>query len=114
MFSLKIKKQPFDLQTALNTWSTSAPQHPVSKFRGKPKRADEPAVNAWLALVKKGCTARGVPKGYWPAVALHFMGKKARRRMEEVARVMRALHGDVQWAWTWKQFSAVAGKMGCE
>ncbi|KAI0351229.1 hypothetical protein OH77DRAFT_1430035 [Trametes cingulata] len=104
---------PFDLPNALKTWGTSAPDHPVPEFKGKPKRKDDPSPAAWLNTIEKGCTARSVPKAHWPAVAKHFMGKKARGRVLEVEKVMRALHGE-QWEWRWKDFRVAVMNMGCE
>ena len=93
-------------------WDTT-PDHPVPEFKGKPKRKEDLNVEAWLALVEQGCSARKVPRAHWPAVATHFMNKKARGRVREVEKVMRALHGE-QWAWTWRSFSAAVLNMGCE
>ncbi|KAI1795400.1 hypothetical protein LXA43DRAFT_1058543 [Ganoderma leucocontextum] len=112
MFSaFGIGTKPFDLVAALETWSTSAPDHPVPEFKGKPKRKEDPTAEAWLDLVENGCTARHVPKTHWPDVAKHFMGKKPRGRVAEVEKVMRALHGE-QWAWTWKNFRVAVLNMG--
>ncbi|KAI0776627.1 hypothetical protein BD413DRAFT_521402, partial [Trametes elegans] len=104
---------PFDLPTALKDWATTAPDHPVPEFRGKPKRKDDLTADAWLTRVEKGSTARNVPKVHWPAVAKHFMVKKARARVLEVEKVMRALHG-AQWDWCWKNFRVAVLNMGCE
>ncbi|KAI0632681.1 hypothetical protein C8Q77DRAFT_1119159 [Trametes polyzona] len=103
--------RPFDLQVALKEWKTTTADHPVPEFKGKPKRKDDPTTDAWLGLVEKGCTARTVPKAHWPAVAKHFMGKKARSRVLEVEKVMRALHGP-QWDWRWKDFKVAVMNMG--
>ncbi len=105
--------RPFDLQVALKEWGTTATDHPVPEFKGKPKRKDDPTAEAWLNLVEKGCCARTVPKAHWPAVAKHFMGKKARGRALELEKVMRALHGQ-QWDWRWKDFRVAVLNMGCE
>ena len=115
MFSaFGIGAKPFDLAAALESWSTSAPDHPaVPEFKGKPKRKDDPTAEAWLNLIESGCTARRVPKAHWPDVAKHCMGKKPRGRVAEVEKVMRALHGE-QWAWTWKNFRVAVLNMGCE
>ncbi|KAI0363924.1 hypothetical protein BV20DRAFT_975034 [Pilatotrama ljubarskyi] len=103
--------QPFDLQATLKTWATSGPDHSIPEFKGKPKRKDDPSTGAWLTAVEKGCTARSVPKIHWPSVAKHFMGKKARGRVLEVEKVMRALHGE-QWDWRWKDFKVAVMNMG--
>ncbi|KAI0702771.1 hypothetical protein C8Q76DRAFT_684877 [Earliella scabrosa] len=103
--------RPFDLQAALDSWATTAPDHPVPEFKGKPKRKDDPTAEAWLDLVEKGCSGRRVPKSHWPDVAKHFMVKKARGRVAELEKVMRAMHGE-QWAWTWKNFRVAVMNMG--
>ncbi|KAI0742457.1 hypothetical protein C8Q80DRAFT_1328571 [Daedaleopsis nitida] len=112
MFSaFSLMGTPFDLQATLDSWATSAPEHSVPQFNGKPKRKDEPAPGAWLDLVEQGCSARRVPKTHWPAVAKHFMAKKARGRVCEVEKVMMALHGE-QWTWSWKNFRVAVLNMG--
>ncbi|KAI0334301.1 hypothetical protein GY45DRAFT_1242983 [Cubamyces sp. BRFM 1775] len=103
--------RPFDLPSALASWTTTSPDHPVPEFKGKPKRKDDPTTETWLALVEKGCYVRSVPKAHWPAVAKHFMGKKARGRVLQVEKVMRALHGE-QWEWRWKDFKVAVMNMG--
>lgn len=105
--------RPFDLAVALKEWSTTTADHLVPEFKGRPKRKDDPTAEAWLNLVDKGCSARAVPKTHWPAVAKHFMGKKARGRVLELEKVMRALHGE-QWDWRWKDFRVAVLNMGCE
>ncbi|KAH9925660.1 uncharacterized protein BXZ73DRAFT_49800 [Epithele typhae] len=111
MFSLIFGPTTFNLESALKDWDASAPDHLVPEFRGKPKRKDDPSAAAWLALVEGACAARKIPRAHWPAVALHFMGKKPRARVGEVEKVMRALHGE-GWAWTWANFSAAVKNMG--
>ncbi|KAH9886924.1 hypothetical protein C8Q73DRAFT_714028 [Cubamyces lactineus] len=103
--------RPFDLASALASWSATSPDHPVPEFKGKPKRKDDPTTETWLVLVEKGCYARSVPKAHWPAVAKHFMGKKARSRVLQVEKIMRALHGE-QWEWRWKDFKVAVMNMG--
>ncbi|KAI0640964.1 hypothetical protein C8Q79DRAFT_1107013 [Trametes meyenii] len=102
---------PFDLPAALKAWTTTNTEHSVPEFKGRPKRKDDLAPDAWLALVEKGSSVRSVPKSHWPAVAKHFMGKKARSRVLEVEKVMRALHGE-QWDWRWKDFKVAVMNMG--
>ncbi|RPD53653.1 hypothetical protein L226DRAFT_611221 [Lentinus tigrinus ALCF2SS1-7] len=112
MFSaFSFGSRPFDLKTALESWATTSPEHPVPEFKGKPKRKDDPTTEVWLTAVETGCNARRVPKTQWPDVAKHFMAKKARGRVTEVEKVMRALHGE-QWAWTWKNFRVAVLNMG--
>ena len=114
MFSaFSLSSRPFDLQAALQSWATTSQDHLVPEFKGKPKRKDDPTTEAWLTAVENGCNARRVPKTHWPDVAKHFMVKKARGRVTEVEKVMRALHGD-QWAWTWKNFRVAVLNMGCK
>ncbi|KAL1938297.1 hypothetical protein VTO73DRAFT_11748 [Trametes versicolor] len=103
--------RPFDLAVALKEWTTTTADHLVPEFKGRPKRKDDPTAEAWLNLVDKGCSARAVPKTHWPAVAKHFMGKKARGRVLELEKVMRALHGQ-QWDWRWKDFRVAVLNMG--
>ncbi|OSD03855.1 hypothetical protein PYCCODRAFT_1451544 [Trametes coccinea BRFM310] len=103
--------RPFDLAAALQSWNTTNADHPVPEFKGKPKRKEDPTTDAWLVLVEKGCSARSVPKAHWPAVAKHFMGKKARSRVLQVEKVMHALHGE-QWEWRWKDFKLAVMNMG--
>ncbi|KAI0334302.1 hypothetical protein GY45DRAFT_1318794 [Cubamyces sp. BRFM 1775] len=93
---------PFDLPSTLASWDTTCTDHLVPKFRGKPKRKDDPAVDAWLKLVKEGCIARRVPKAHRPDIAKHFMGKKARSRVLAVEKVMRVVRGE-SWGWRWKE-----------
>ncbi|KAI0669039.1 hypothetical protein C8Q78DRAFT_1071052 [Trametes maxima] len=102
---------PFDLPAALKAWAMTNAEHLVPEFKGRPKRKDDLTPDAWLALVEKGSLARSVPKAHWPAVAKHFMGKKARSRVLEVEKVMRALHGE-QWDWRWKDFKVAVMNMG--
>ncbi|KAH9886923.1 hypothetical protein C8Q73DRAFT_714024 [Cubamyces lactineus] len=95
---------PFDLPSTLASWDTTGADHPVPKFRGKPKRNDDPTIDAWLKLVKEGCIARRVPKSRRPDVAKHFMSKKARSRVLDVEKVMRVVRGE-NWEWRWKDVS---------
>ncbi|KAI0705971.1 hypothetical protein C8T65DRAFT_809545 [Cerioporus squamosus] len=112
MFSaFSLTSRPFDLAATIEAWATSSPNHPVSEFKGKPKRKDDPPAEVWLTSVENGCNARRIPKTHWPDVAKHFMVKKARGRVTEVEKVMRALHGD-QWVWTWKNFRVAVLNMG--
>ena len=104
---------PFDLSSTLTLWDTTGTGHPVLKFRGKPKRRDDPTVEAWLKSVKEGCIARRVPKSHRPDIAKHFMSKKARSRVLDVEKVMRAVRGE-SWKWRWKDFKAAVRNMGCE
>lgn len=72
------------------------------RFLGKPKK-DLP-VDDWLAKVAEVCVASGVPQKLWHEVARHFMSDDARRRVEEVEKVMQTAFGHT-WGWKWSSFS---------
>ena len=71
------------------------------RFLGKPKK-DLP-VDDWLAKVAEACVASGIPQKLWHEVARHFMSDDARRRVEEVEKVMQTAFGHT-WGWKWSSF----------
>lgn len=99
------KVKPFDLEPIYAAW-TSPPT-----FQGNPKK-DLP-VEDWLNEIKKGCAERRVPKEYWHKVGYHYMGPKARARIDEVKKVMRNMHGG-KYRWNWKAFKVAMNNMGCK
>lgn len=114
MFStFSLGSKAFDLDTALAEWPNTNPAYAIPTFTGKSKRKNVPTIDAWLGLVEVGCTARKVPRAHWPAVAKHFMSDKAGKRVLEVEKVMRALHGEA-WVWSWKAFRVAVLNMGCK
>ena len=112
MFStFSLGARPFDLRATLESWNSA--EHPVTVFKGKPKRKEDPTVDAWLQSVEEACAFRCVPKTHWPDVARHFMGKKAQGRVVEVEKIMRCVCGD-KWKWDWQGFTQAVSKIGCE
>lgn len=101
--SFKIK--PFDLEPIYASW-TDAP-----KFLGKPKK--DPPVDEWLKQIKAGCIERKIPQEYWPKVAQHYMGDKAKARLNELKAVMEKVHGG-KYKCTWKKYKIAMRNMGCE
>ncbi|TFY68098.1 hypothetical protein EVJ58_g1189 [Rhodofomes roseus] len=70
-----------------------------------------PPVNDWLAQIKAGCIERKVPKDYWHKVGQHYLGEKARKRLDEVKLVMKNMHGG-KYKWNWKSFKTAMRNMG--
>ena len=99
------KIKPFDLEPVYASW----PDGP--RFVGNPKK--DPPVNDWLEQIKAGCIQRKVPDEYWHKVAQHFMGDKARARLEELKTVMVKMHGG-KYRWSWKKFRVAMLNMGCK
>ncbi|KAF8957653.1 hypothetical protein BDZ97DRAFT_99836 [Flammula alnicola] len=97
------KIKAFDLEPIFAEWKDG----PV--FTGNPKK-DLP-VDEWLEKIKDGCIARGVPEEYWYKVAQHFMGPKARARLDELKQVIVKVHGG-KYRWTWKKFKLAMLNMG--
>jgi hypothetical protein len=98
------KIKPFDLEPIYASWK-DAP-----RFTGNRKK--DPPVNDWLEQIKAGCVARKVPDEYWHKVAQHYMGDKAKARLEELKNVMAKMHGG-KYRWTWKKFKIAMCNMGC-
>ncbi|KAJ3563103.1 hypothetical protein NP233_g9160 [Leucocoprinus birnbaumii] len=99
------KIKPFNLQPIYEEWQDGP------YFNGNPKK-DLP-VDEWLEKIKEGCVKRGVPEEYWYKVAQHFMGTKARARLDELKEVIRKVHGG-KYRWTWKKFCIALRNMGWE
>ncbi|KAH9477188.1 hypothetical protein JR316_0011107 [Psilocybe cubensis] len=99
--AFKIKE--FDLEPIYAQWTDG----PV--FTGNPKK-DMP-VEEWLEKIKEGCIARGVPEEYWYKVAQHFMGPKAKARLDELKQVIVKVNGG-KYRWTWKKFKIAVVNLG--
>ncbi|KAJ3482881.1 hypothetical protein NLI96_g6678 [Meripilus lineatus] len=97
------KPKPVDLEPIYAAWS------PAPLFLGNPKK--DPSVDDWLTAIKNGCTERHVPREYWHKVGYHYMGPKARARMDEVKKVMQNMHGG-KYKWNWKSFKVAMKSMG--
>ncbi|KAI0725541.1 hypothetical protein C8Q72DRAFT_587903 [Fomitopsis betulina] len=97
------KIKPFDLEPIFASWSDA----PL--FLGNPKK--DPPVNDWLDQIKAGCIERRVPKDYWHKVGQHYLGAKARKRLDEVKLVMKNMHGG-KYKWNWKSFKIAMRNMG--
>jgi len=97
------KIKPFDLQPIYAEWTGG----PI--FSGNPKK-DLP-VDEWLDQIKAGCIERGVPEEYWYKVAQHFMGPKAKARLNELKQIIVKVHGG-KYRWTWKKFRVAMQNMG--
>ncbi|KAH7907653.1 hypothetical protein BJ138DRAFT_458623 [Hygrophoropsis aurantiaca] len=101
--AFKIKE--FDLQPVYDAWSNPP------KFLGDPKK-DMP-VDEWLGKIKAGCVEHKVPEEYWHKVAQHYMGDKAKNRLEELKKVMAKVNGG-KYRWSWKKFKIAMDNMGWE
>ncbi|TCD62792.1 hypothetical protein EIP91_006410 [Steccherinum ochraceum] len=99
----KFKVKEIDLEPIFASWTTA----PI--FNGNPKR-DLPVVE-WLEQIKAGCKQRNIPRAYWHKVAYHYMGKKAKARLDEVKKVMRNLVGG-KFKWNWKTFKVAMRNLG--
>jgi len=97
------KLKPFDLEPIFAQWKDG----PV--FLGNSKN-DLP-VDEWLEKIREGCVERGVPEEYWYKVAQHFMGPKARTRLDQLKQVIVKVHGG-KYRWTWKKFRIAVQNMG--
>ncbi|KAG6868485.1 hypothetical protein C0993_002250 [Termitomyces sp. T159_Od127] len=97
------KLKPYDLEPIFDTWTNG----PI--FVGNPKK-DLP-VCEWLDKIQEGCEERRVPEEYWYKVAQHFMGPKAKARLDEVKAVIIKVHGG-KYRWTWKKFKIAMQNMG--
>lgn len=99
------KIKDFDLEPIYQSWDKPP------KFYGESKR-DMP-VDDFLQQIKAGCIDRKVPEEYWHKVAQHYMGPKAKARLQEIKRVMAQVHGG-KYRWSWKKFHTAMRNMGCE
>ncbi|KAH8102682.1 hypothetical protein BXZ70DRAFT_890392 [Cristinia sonorae] len=96
---------PYNYQAIYDSW----PDAPV--FSGKVKK--DLAVNVWLAEMKEGCKKRKVPKGLWHRVAQNYLCGRAKRRFEDLKKVMKNMHGG-RYYWNWKKFKIAMRNMGWE
>ncbi|KAJ3506815.1 hypothetical protein NLJ89_g6653 [Agrocybe chaxingu] len=97
------KMKEFNLEPIFEEWKDG----PV--FTGNPKK-DLP-VEEWLEKIREGCVQRGVPEEYWYKVAQHFMGPKAKARLDQLKQVIAKVHGG-KYRWTWKKFKVAMMNMG--
>ncbi|KAG5338274.1 hypothetical protein C0989_007744 [Termitomyces sp. Mn162] len=97
------KLKPYDLEPVFATW-TNGP-----RFEGNPKK-DMP-VDDWLDKIQAGCEERKIPEEYWHKVAQHFMGSKAKARLDELKAVIVKVHGG-KYRWSWKKFKVAMQNMG--
>ncbi|KAF9265119.1 hypothetical protein L218DRAFT_861623 [Marasmius fiardii PR-910] len=97
------KLKPFDLEPIFSSW-TDGP-----RFTGNPKK--DPPVDEWLKKIKAGCEERNVPKEYWHKVGRHFMGEKAKARLDELKSVMAKVHGG-NYRWNWEKYKIAMRNMG--
>ncbi|KAG7087417.1 hypothetical protein E1B28_013385 [Marasmius oreades] len=98
------KIKPYDLEPTFASWK-DAPQ-----FTGNTKK-DTLSVDEWLKTIKAGCVERNVPKEYWHKVGQHYMGEKARSRLNELKGVMAKVHGG-NYRWNWEKFKIAMRNMG--
>ncbi|KAL4244366.1 hypothetical protein ABKN59_010604 [Abortiporus biennis] len=97
------KLKPYELEPVLAEWKSG----PI--YKGNSRK--DPSVKQWLDEIKAGCIERKIPRDYWHKVGYHFMGSKARGRMDEVKKVMRNMHGG-KYKWNWKAFKTAMLNMG--
>lgn len=97
------KVKPFDLEPILEQWKDGP------RFKGNPKK--DPSVEQWLEQIKAGCIERNIPEECWHRVAQHFMGPKAKARLDEVKAVITNVNGGT-YRWTWKKFKIAMTNMG--
>lgn len=98
------KLKPFDLEPIYASW-TDGP-----RFLGDAKT--DPPVDEWLKQIKAGCIERNIPNEYWHKVGQHFMGDRAKARLQELKTVMSKVHGG-KYRWSWKKFKIAMRNMGC-
>ncbi|OSX56961.1 hypothetical protein POSPLADRAFT_1050364 [Postia placenta MAD-698-R-SB12] len=97
------KIKPFDLEPTFASW----PDAP--RFIGNAKK--DPLVSDWLAQIKAGCIERKIPRDYWHKVGQHYLGPKAKARLDNVKLVMKNMHGG-KYKWNWKTFKTAMRNMG--
>ncbi|KAJ4480970.1 hypothetical protein J3R30DRAFT_2384029 [Lentinula aciculospora] len=103
------KLKPYDLDPVYASWK-DAPMfygHDSKNFKSP---RDMP-VDEWLKKIKEGCVDRNVPKEYWHKVAQHYMGEKAKARLDELKAVMAKVHGG-NYRWNWEKFKIAMRNMG--
>ncbi|KAF8056028.1 hypothetical protein FPV67DRAFT_1457408 [Lyophyllum atratum] len=97
------KIKPYDLETVYANWTDG----PI--FKGSAKK-DMP-VDEWLDKIEAGCRERKIPEEYWYKVAQHFLGPKAKARLDELKAVIVQVHGG-KYRWSWKKFRIAMQSMG--
>ncbi|TRM57520.1 hypothetical protein BD626DRAFT_515025 [Schizophyllum amplum] len=97
------KLKAFDLEPVYTEWTTGHDSQ-ADPTRDKP-------VDEWLEAIKAGCKARDVPKECWHKVGQHFMGEKARARLDELKAVMAKVNGGT-YRWSWEKFKIAMRNMG--
>ncbi|GLB44553.1 hypothetical protein LshimejAT787_1701800 [Lyophyllum shimeji] len=97
------KLKPYDLEPVFASWTDG----PI--FKGNPKK-DMP-VEEWLDKIEAGCKDRKIPEEYWYKVAQHFLGPKAKARLDELKAVIVQVHGG-KYRWSWKKFRVAMQSMG--
>jgi hypothetical protein len=98
------KIKPFDLEALYASW----PNAP--RFLGNPKK--DPPLDKWLDDIQAGCIQRKVPQEYWHKVAQHYMGDKAKARLEELKTVIARVQGG-NYRWNWKKYKIAMRNMSC-
>ncbi|KAG2357465.1 hypothetical protein BDR07DRAFT_368926 [Suillus spraguei] len=101
--AFKIKE--FNLEPIYGSWENPP------RFYGESKK-DMP-VDDFLHQIKAGCIDRKVPEEYWHKVAQHYMGDKAKARLQELKNVMAKVNGG-KYRWSWKKFTIAMRNMGWE
>ncbi|KAG2137470.1 hypothetical protein DEU56DRAFT_945936 [Suillus clintonianus] len=99
------KIREFNLEPIYESWDNPP------RFYGESKK-DMP-VDDFLRQIKAGCAERKVPEEYWHKVAQHYMGDKAKARLQELKSVMAKVNGG-KYRWSWKKFSIAMRNMGWE
>ncbi|OJA14455.1 hypothetical protein AZE42_06745 [Rhizopogon vesiculosus] len=101
--AFKIKE--FDLEPIYESWENPP------RFYGESKK--DMHVDDFLQQIKVGCIDRKVPEEYWHKVAQHYMGSKAKARLQELKSVMAKVNGG-KYRWSWKKFQIAMRNMGWE
>ncbi|KAF5383903.1 hypothetical protein D9757_007362 [Collybiopsis confluens] len=106
------KIKPFDLEPVYESWK-DAPMFygHDSVTKGSKLDSRDLPVDEWLTKIKDGCIERSVPREYWHKVAQHYMGEKAKARLDELKVVMAKVHGG-NYRWNWEKFKIAMRNMG--
>ncbi|KAJ3821617.1 hypothetical protein F5880DRAFT_1485764 [Lentinula raphanica] len=106
------KLKPYDLEPVYASWPDAPVFYGSLPNDGKhPKNVKDMPVDEWLKKIKEGCVERNVPKEYWHKVAQHYMGEKAKGRLDELKAVMAKVHGG-NYRWNWEKFKIAMRNMG--
>ncbi|KAJ3742923.1 hypothetical protein DFH05DRAFT_1265235 [Lentinula detonsa] len=106
------KLKPYDLEPVYASWPDAPMFYGSLPNDGKhPKNTKDIPVDEWLRVIKEGCVERNVPKEYWHKVAQHYMGEKAKGRLDELKAVMAKVHGG-NYRWNWEKFKIAMRNMG--